>query len=642
MTKNSEGFRPSIPTVAAAAFAVVSVLVVWLATILWPLPPRPDLDPSWQLILVDAWLHGRQFGPDIVFTWGPLGFLFSQFILPDALGAKLWFEMIGRLIIAAVLVALAWPLPVVRRLIWLATLVVMGIGWFDVLALVAVAGLLAAWLLPPGRPIRTALAIALIGAASLIKLTLMTVAIAGMVLMAAAALADRRLVRAAVIAAGIPLSILTWWMLAGQSPWNLPTYLKLASEISAGYTSAMTLEEPQPIFLAGLGVMLAHTFWLIPALNDARSDWKRLPVIALLVLVVLVSWKHGYTRGGVHAHIFFLASLLMATLMPAMAGARRWAEIGSLVAVSTSVIALEVSFPGTLQQNATFAAHRVTAAARQIGNISSVVEAHHRGTGSAEDSARLPHTTEVVGSQPIDLVGYTQGRLYLNGLTHHPRPVPQSYAAYTGTLIEANRAFLAGNQAPPYLLAALHVVDSRYPTQEDAAVIIDLPRRYEPLFEEDGLWLLSRRSVQPSPASAEVILDVTVTPGEWIELPAHESFAHVIRIEARPSFRARLRTLLYRQPLLHMSVVDEGLTTFDSRVIPPIADSGFLIQPRVAGTDDFVAWLRGESRGWNQRLALGTGPGEADAWSEFRVQISRLQDVRLTEESSAPVAPSHD
>lgn len=627
---------------AAAAFAIVSVLVVWLATILWPLPPRPDLDPSWQLILVDAWLHNRQFGPDIVFTWGPLGFVFSQFVLPDALGAKLWFEMMGRLAIAAVLVALAWPLPVMRRLIWLATLFVMGIGWFDVLALVAVAGLLTTWLLPPDRPVRTALAIALIGAASLIKLTLMTMAIAGMVLMAAAALAERRPTRAAVIAAGIPLSILTWWMLAGQSLWNLPTYLKLASEISAGYTSAMTLEEPQPVFLAGLGVMLAHAFWVLPALGDARSDWKRLPVIALLVLVVLVSWKHGYTRGGTHAHIFFLASLLMATLMPAMAGARRWAEIGSLVAVSASVIALEVSFPGTLQRNATFAAQRASAAVRQIGNISSVVEAHRRGTDAAATDAHLPRTTDVVGSQPIDLVGYSQGRLYLNGLTHHPRPVPQSYAAYTATLIEANRAFLAGEQAPPYLLAALHVVDGRYPTQEDAAVVIDLPRRYEPLLEEDGLWLLSRRRVQPSAASAEVILDVTVAPGEWIDLPAHESFAHVIRIEARPSLRARLRTLLYRQPLLHMTVADESLTTFDSRVIPPIASSGFLIQPRVTSADDFAAWLRGESRGWNQRLALGTGLGEADAWPEFRVQISRLPDVRLTEDPSALVAPGHD
>jgi len=627
-----------LPSIVPAVFAITAVLAVWLSTILWPLPPVPDLDPSWQQILVDAWLHDRQFGRDIVFTWGPLGFLFGQYVLPDALTAKLWFEMIGRLAIAAVLVAIGWPLPVARRLIWLAAIIVMGVGWFEVLALVGMAGLLAAWILPPGRPVRTALGIGLIGAASLVKLTLMTFAVAGVALMSAAALADRRPVRAAVIALGTPITILTWWVLAGQSPWNLLLYLKLASEIAAGYATAMTLEEPAPVFMAGIGVLLAHTFWLVPALFVERSDWRRLPIVALSALVVLVAWKHGYTRGGLHANIFFLASLLLATLMPVMGGATRWAEIGSLIAISASVVALDVAFPGSIQLHTALTRVRLADAARQASDLGAVAETYRRDAASAASRWHLARTTEVVGSAPIDLIGYTQGTLYLNGLAHRPRPVPQSYSAYTDTLLEANRAFLASDQGPPYLLAALQVIDGRYPSQEDAAVIVDLPRRYEPLFEEGGLVLLSRRRAQPSPgpAASEVVLDVTVAPGEWVELPAHESFAHVIRIDAQPSITARLRAMLYRQPLLHMTITDDHFAVTETRVIPPIATSGFLIQPRIADQADFVAWLRGQSRGWNRRLALGTGAGEPDAWTAFRVRVSRLPDVRVESEQDRP------
>ncbi len=43
-----------------------------------PLPIRPGahlLDPSWHIVLTDGFLRGAQFGRDIVYTYGPWGFV---------------------------------------------------------------------------------------------------------------------------------------------------------------------------------------------------------------------------------------------------------------------------------------------------------------------------------------------------------------------------------------------------------------------------------------------------------------------------------------------------------------------------------------------------------------------------------------
>ncbi len=54
--------------------------------------PAPDLDSSWALALGYAFNHGWQFGKDIVFTYGPYGFLYGKLFDPDnySLSLGIW------------------------------------------------------------------------------------------------------------------------------------------------------------------------------------------------------------------------------------------------------------------------------------------------------------------------------------------------------------------------------------------------------------------------------------------------------------------------------------------------------------------------------------------------------------------------
>ena len=54
---------------------------------------------------------------------------------------------------------------------------------------------------------------------------------------------------------------------------------------------------------------------------------------------------------------------------------------------------------------------------------------------------RLPKIAQKVGDGLIDVFNYRQGAALLNNLNYHPRPVIQSYSAYTRDLLRANLDF---------------------------------------------------------------------------------------------------------------------------------------------------------------------------------------------------------
>src|SRR5659263_286691 len=64
----------------------VFFLIIAIWAVPWPyFLPTSALDPSWVIGLYKATANGMQFGHDIAFTLGPLGFMFRQFYIDPEL-----------------------------------------------------------------------------------------------------------------------------------------------------------------------------------------------------------------------------------------------------------------------------------------------------------------------------------------------------------------------------------------------------------------------------------------------------------------------------------------------------------------------------------------------------------------------------
>src|SRR5437868_9859385 len=91
----------------------------WLAPLLlalftwriWPvdgLRPLPGLDGSWKIGLHLAAVHGLVFGREVIFTYGPLGFLTQPLAVDTLTGAlSIAFSLLAWFALAAAVLAAA-------------------------------------------------------------------------------------------------------------------------------------------------------------------------------------------------------------------------------------------------------------------------------------------------------------------------------------------------------------------------------------------------------------------------------------------------------------------------------------------------------------------------------------------------------
>jgi hypothetical protein len=80
---------------------------------------------------------------------------------------------------------------------------------------------------------------------------------------------------------------------------------------------------------------------------------------------------------------------------------------------------------------------------------------------------------------------------------------------------------------------------------------------------------------------------------------------------------------------LSMTTTDDAGDSVTTRLIPPVAAAGFLIQPRLLGPPDLAAWVRGRPQRWNVRVAIGTGAGDVASWEQFHVNVFALPEMPL-------------
>src|SRR3954469_9878313 len=91
--------RPLLPPPVSRALGWTLVYVLLIAGIFtFPNPPTPGLDPSWRMALGYFFEKGLQLGKDVVFTYGPLGFIMGKTIS----GLQFWSLIVGQLALAVV------------------------------------------------------------------------------------------------------------------------------------------------------------------------------------------------------------------------------------------------------------------------------------------------------------------------------------------------------------------------------------------------------------------------------------------------------------------------------------------------------------------------------------------------------------
>ncbi len=615
-----------------------ALLTLALGFSLFSLPGPPDstLDGSWQEMLVYAHGHGMQFGRDLIFTWGPWGFLCSLYHLgrTQAVPLLLW-HTVGQLMIGFALVFLTWDLKPWRRYAFVALVLAVHALFLDAIHFALIALIVVSGLMRPDASFRRLIGWALIlGFLSELKFTYLVLAAAGVAAAAVGWVERRSWFRAGVLAGGYSLAILASWVAAGQSPDNLYPYLLRSVEVAKGYADAMAWDEGWPAFLWGSALAVICALYV-------GSLWRSLPDRALahgasafLACAFFLMWKESFTRSDLvplGGHVLGLFAFVMAA-GPALGGllfpARRWHWFDA--SVPFCLIAIACFDPGYYTVGPRVAWSGIRRGVSALSRVFSLPGEWEREYRQAGVRAASPAICAAVDAATVDVYDFNAGYALLNGLALAPRPLFQSYSAYTPSLEGWNLRYYQSDRAPEFLVWSDERLDGRYPGEDDAMLVAGLFGHYLPVLSEGRYLLLRRRSpLSVAPLNHQRMIARRILLSEEVVLPADRNQALWLQADAVPNNLGRVRAALYKPALINLATIDDQGRRRLWRLLPRVARVGFILAPTLESGEDLSAFLRGTAFSWVRSFHFEAPEGEGEFWSHVDVGVFALPQIPL-------------
>jgi hypothetical protein len=554
--------------------------------------PGAGLDPSWNAGLAMAVDQGLRFGKEVVFTYGPLGFLNSRIV---------WFSGLSVLsfLYAAALyvlfcVGLVWSLR--RALPLLVTILVafVAVAWLPMPLLEI--GLLTAvfacfWLLEAERSGRALWAFvfaasAFAAPAALIKLsTGPLVAVVFLVALIGARAGARRI--AAYIVVFLAL-VVVLWLASGQRLGDVPAFVGHTIEISSGYSSAMlrsTTVAPWKVVAAvvaaiGSGLALVAATWLWGG-RDRATRWAGVVIAALVSFAI---YKEGVVRVDAGHLTVLFGNAAVLWIAVGLGGRHRRLMLAAAAIVFAISLPVRPAGLGT-------SFDPVSNVRDAVENARTLFSPGRRDTLIADGHAAMeaqyglaPQGLAAVRGHTVAVEPWEAGAAWAYELDWRPLPVFQNYSAYTPGLDRLNAEAVEDPAGPERLLRHNPLVvqpefpgadlDDRFlgwdPPEQARAVLCN----FAPLWEDERWQVLGR--VEDRCGAERAIGSVSATAGETVDVPAPGPGEVVFaRIHgAGVSGLERVQAFLFHAASRHAVV--NGTTRY--RIIPETAGDGLLLR----------------------------------------------------------------
>jgi hypothetical protein len=597
-------------TAANLALALLIIIASLVAFVPFaPFFPVDALDSSWQLALNAALAKGFVFGRDIIFTFGPYGSTYTEQYHPATDTQMLWSSGLLAVAFAMGLICLTQG---VQRLIALGFAIFLVLVPRDIqlFTIPFVALLLVCRITTRAdHPERITLSLAARLTLALLVLALATLtlvkgsfAVASLAVMVLGCVALAIRGHKSLAFGGAVLFCLTMaalWMIAKQPLGFLPGYFVAQEPIVSGYTAAMNMTGPAWQLALYVGCCVLIGLLNAPALRS--SGIAGFMFSAGSAALLFLAFKEGFVRDdlghacvaggmlGVAGWITLLFRRRLTTLIGLAIGLAGWFCIDyPQLGISTAMLRQGEIRPTISMGMNDIETPFINAGSGLVTRLVAPDQLKQRYMESLaaiqteEPLPKLAGTTDIYSSG--------QSALLANGLDWAPRPVLQSYSAYTPELAYKDAAHLTGMSAPANILFATQPIDEHLPALEDGASWPILLTRYTITGFSGDLAILQRRETASpmDPIADAPSISGVFQLGKPIALPDNTPVVWA-KIDVRPTLCGKLLTLFFKPSQLNIAYLfpDGSKQTF--RYIAGMGVSGFVAAPVVENATDFAA-----------------------------------------------------
>lgn len=544
------------------------------------------LDPSYAFGLNYIFAHHIHFGTQVIYTYGPLGFLYfpqdiaTNFFLAVVLVSALRFFFIYSFLKLGNVVN--------PKLGLLHTLLAFAVCSYIYLDFILVAAVTCCLLLHSIKRQNSSLIVVSILSviALLIKSSfgLMCISIAF-----SYAVFDLYKTKNfdnfnRLIIPGL-LFLLLIWLLLYHSLSGIYLYLYGTWQLSTGNSSAMILEVYNNWYLLFLFAVL---FFSVPFLMKEKAVYL---LYGISLLSLYSAWKYAFSREENYHLKFFLDYLLVFTALFIVAAKQFKPRITGVLLTALFVFFQSIKATGmyTVEEDISFSGIRNFT--NWIFSSRTMLENARVASENNLQLKKLPkEVLDRVGKQSIDFYPWELTYAAANNLNWKPRPNLQS-GAYTPWLDRNNANFISSKDGPQFYLwemdkpnGGVDCFDGRYLLNDEPQSILALFNSYKSVYADSSIVLFQKTGKLAFPLLIEGSKG-KIFWNKWLEVPEDSTGIIRLRLFVSSTNVGKIRKALYKDQTYYVDYKFEDASEKAIRIIPETAVNGLWISPFVTRID---------------------------------------------------------
>ena len=382
------------------------------------------------------------------------------------------------------------------------------------------------------------------------------------------------------------------WVLIGQPIESLPVYFTTSLEVMSGYNDAMITTSDFPIynFITVIFLILLTIFHTVKfAFKKFDQNIKKIILLLVILAPLFIAFKYGFVRhDSPHYNKCYLAILLINSFMSISLYKEK---------ITNFMIDKNMKYITTLLSIALLASIIYEAYPKIEKTLLALT-----GNMNAEIQEAVESITYYKGmfdNETIDSYPFYQGTLIASELNYKPRPVIQSYSAYTKELRELNSLYLLQDDAPDNILFTVGEIDNRLPTTMDSPSWIHILNRYKLVGSFNKLDVLELHFKKKEKDKFDNLTFKEISSKEYafneiIEVPKNNSPIFV-SMKLKKTVFGKLISFLFRGQLykINLTVIDGETSYF--RIIAGMIETPVLLSPLVDTTETFLDFYNNEN-----------------------------------------------
>jgi hypothetical protein len=617
-------------TLVVRIFLFATIIAIFVP--IYPTFPSEGLDPSWNFGVNQATAQAFSFGKDIIFTYGPYASILTKLYHP----ATNLLVILGSFYLAISFFVYLVVLTKNINFFWIICICIIFTGLKSnqdiyLLAIPLLIGLLSFKIFSSGdkdvfsgqRSIFYVIFLfAPFGLLPLVKGSILILCSAITFLCSIFFILNNRKKLALTVILTPIISMLFFWMMAGQISVNLLNYLTNMTPIASGYTEAMAINgDSYEIFL-----FLVASFIIILAIlfQKETTYTSKMFLFCIYFLFLFVTFKAAFVRHDAHATLAGIGILIAALSLLTIVDTKGTPYILCSAILCWAYIDIE---------------HTKTSPARVVTNIQSTYLSMFQGFSNRikynnwpytdfESAVKkmMEHAAIPIMEGTTDIYSYNQSMLIASGNQWFPRPIFQSYSAYTPELLKKNRDHLLGALAPNNIIFSIEPIDGRIASIEDGVSWPLLLKHYRPIEIRNTTLYLKRNNEPNNVSELKTSESLNKKFGEIIKIP-NLNGPIFVQLEIKPTILGRIATLFFKPSQLEIILNLKTGEQKQFRIVSGMTKTGFVISPLIENLDEFLMLYGGnESPNPKSVESFFVDSKRSSFWqNEYSIKFSNIE-----------------